>query len=978
MKRGLVRHSRYSPGNMDAESLTRLFVGREKMMDDVLERIIGSIGVDKERHYLLIVGPRGSGKTHFIALAYHRICAIAAEKGLRNDLEIAFLNEEEWGVASYLDFLVRVLRALASDSNDLQKQVANIYSKFATHPAEAESYAEIALTDFIGQKTLLLICENLLDLFEGLGDEGQKRWRALIQQTGTWTVLATTPALFAAVTLQTHPFYGFFTIRELRKLDYEGAHELLLKKAIHDHRDELARFIETPIGRARVRAIHHLAAGNHRAYVLLYDFLDKQSLDDLIQPFLDMVDDLTPYYQERMRRLSPAQRKILEYLCQNAEPTQVKEIAASCLMSHQTAAKQLGELMLSGFVKKSPFGRQTYCEIAEPLMRICIEVKDNRTEHFRLFVEFLRHWFSSREMERRVTFLEDSALSGVDRIHLEEALRCSKLHAKQPFLDSLRLEGGQCSRKGDYAGLAVVCQALVHEDGAPSDYYSHVYALRRNGRLNDALSVGLQALDKYPEDAGIRFGLAEVYGHLGQHAEALSQIDRALERDANNTRYRCFRGSALLMLERYPEAIAEAEALLRLDPAHLHSYEQIMQGLLLSGDLNRARQQADYLEKEHSDKAELLVSAARFYYWEKQFRRSLELLDKAVTLDHESSDARYARGLTHFELRNNAEARDDFQVVLTSEPKHIGALCRLGDTLMRLKDYRAAIDIARRLIEVDPNHRHTYFVLAHALIGLGSVQEGVDALRPLLACGKPSDLKMAADVAMDFAKREIALEMINRAKILAPEDPGVWEMQGLLEVRARTLDAARSTLAKALGLGLKSTALELALFKAESRSEPITLALNRLLTRREASIMVRRPRKFIGALADAFLTSVRQSGPIYLPDAMNMLRGYLSVYQDRGYLGEILTSFLARGVKHLKGSLEEWDTALNGLMDILSESKDCLIPLAVLSAAARYVATADERHLLQLPLEQRQLISAALTRSDLSLAMTKQSESIIS
>ena len=34
--------------------------------------------------------------------------------------------------------------------------------------------------------------------------------------------------------------------------------------------------------------------------------------------------------------------------------------------------------------------------ISDPLMRICIEVievKSNKTQYFRLFVEFLRHWF---------------------------------------------------------------------------------------------------------------------------------------------------------------------------------------------------------------------------------------------------------------------------------------------------------------------------------------------------------------------------------------------------------------------------------------------------------------------------------------------------------------------------------------------------------------------------------------------------------
>ena len=35
---------------------------------------------------------------------------------------------------------------------------------------------------------------------------------------------------------------------------------------------------------------------------------------DLIKPFMDMVDDLTPYYQDRMRQLPPTQRKIVEFL----------------------------------------------------------------------------------------------------------------------------------------------------------------------------------------------------------------------------------------------------------------------------------------------------------------------------------------------------------------------------------------------------------------------------------------------------------------------------------------------------------------------------------------------------------------------------------------------------------------------------------------------------------------------------------------
>ena len=407
MSKGFLSGSRYSPGNLDRESLETLFVGRRNVMDDVLTRATRSIETS-QKHYLLLVGPRGSGKTHFLALAHHRLMDYIEAVGAADRVAVARLKEEEWGVASYLDLMVRILRALANESPELEQGITDVYATFGKDPANAEALATRLLRGHTRGKTLLLLCENLVDLFDGLGDEGQKRWRAAMQQDGNWAVVATTPQLSPALTLQENPFFGFFTIRVLDRIDLDTGIELLAKKAIHEGKADLAEFLRTPIGRARVRAIQHLAAGNHRAYVVLCDFLDKESLDDLVGPFMHLIDDLTPHYQDRMRRLAPAQRKILEFLCRKGIPVTVKDIATPCLMSQQTAATQIGKLETAGFVARTRSGRNTFCELAEPLMRICIEVKNNNAGHFRLFVEFLRHWFTTRELQHgHSTFHDD-------------------------------------------------------------------------------------------------------------------------------------------------------------------------------------------------------------------------------------------------------------------------------------------------------------------------------------------------------------------------------------------------------------------------------------------------------------------------------------------------------------------------------------------------------------------------------------------
>jgi DNA-binding transcriptional ArsR family regulator len=123
---------------------------------------------------------------------------------------------------------------------------------------------------------------------------------------------------------------------------------------------ELEAFIRSAKGRARVRAVHHLAGGNHRVYMIFSQFLTRASLDDLVQPFMRMLDELTPYYQARMMWLSPQQRKIVEFLCDRRGAAPVKDIAQHGFMTQQTASSQLKDLREKGYVTASSIGRDAY------------------------------------------------------------------------------------------------------------------------------------------------------------------------------------------------------------------------------------------------------------------------------------------------------------------------------------------------------------------------------------------------------------------------------------------------------------------------------------------------------------------------------------------------------------------------------------------------------------------------------------------
>ena len=966
MRNGFLRGSRYSPGNMDRESLEALFVGRDNVMQSVLSRIMKSVR-STHKHYVLLVGPRGSGKTHLLALAYHLLMDRIASAKAHDKVAVALLNEEEWGVASFLDLVVRILNALADQAPELIADINDIYDRFSKDPAGAEAFAIARLRQHTHGKTLLLLCENLADLFDGLGKEGQQRWRAAIQEDGNWAIVASTPSLFAGVALQNNPFYGFFTIRALDKIDFDTGLDLLAKKAVHEGKTELADFLRQPLGRARVRAIHHLAAGNYRAYVVLFDFLDKESLDDLVRPFMEMVDDLTPYYQDRMRQLPPAQRKIVEFLCRQGTPATIKDISTPCLMSHQTAAKQIGELADAGFVTRTRTGRNTFCELSEPLMRICIEVKDNKTQHFRLFVEFLRHWFTNSELEKRHSEFECGSHRTEDRVHVAEAVRCSRADKHDPVLEAMNEEGIRAWEADDYASLAIIQEKLVRESGGTAlDYDVWLFALMETGETKIAIDVGHEAVAKHPDYAENHWSLAHALYDDVRFAEALVSIDRAITIDKDNAAYRCFRAEILQNLERFEDAIEEAQAVLNIEPGHWHSFEQMIDASVALGRPEDAQKYAQELVRCVPDSPDALLGAASFYFTQSQFDDALQVLGIVLDVDSDDYRACRMRGEILFQMEDYDGAVVDLQQFVSQQPESVPGHCRLVNSLLLSGQWQEAVNVAMRLIEIDPTHGHAHYVRGDALVELGRPADAVAAFDELLAIGDCHSLLLAASCVGKVGNHVAAHRYLDRVAALEPDNLRLWTERVRLHIDQRNFAAAAESAAKIEALPGKSLLGRLFMAQVRAATEPLTTALEVLGEAVEPREFESEEDQHIAAAVGILTNSLRSFGPQHLSEGLAKLRDLMAGQLEGGVIGRVLTDFLKENVADgFAGPLEEWEQALERIATNLADLSDCRIPVEMLRSAVTYTKTGDVRCSLSLPLEQRQLLESLLP-SDVS------------
>jgi len=385
----------YTPSVLAPETLKEMFVKREKLLTSLCRKHKESV-LTNDKYFSLLVGPRGMGKTHLISMLFNEL---KQDKALENNMLLTWLREEEWGISSYLDLLIQILRNISNEYNTVE--ATDIDTLYEKDSEDAEYTAEKLLESLLSKnKVLVLLAENLNFIFEGIGVDGQEKLRALIQNTGKISIAAATQSLFSSVTSRSKPFYGFFTVTHLEKFTLQDAIQLLINIAGRDDNTALVDVLNTQEGQARIRALHHLAGGNPRIYVLFSQFIQADTLDEFTGPMMKMLDELTPYYQAKMLELSAQQRKIIMFLCRESGAITVQTLAKKNHITQQTASSQLKKLKESGFVESAQYGRQSYYEIAEPLLRMVLSVKDNRGAPVRLAIDLIRHFFTVTELKQ--------------------------------------------------------------------------------------------------------------------------------------------------------------------------------------------------------------------------------------------------------------------------------------------------------------------------------------------------------------------------------------------------------------------------------------------------------------------------------------------------------------------------------------------------------------------------------------------------
>jgi tetratricopeptide (TPR) repeat protein/DNA-binding transcriptional ArsR family regulator len=662
--------STFTPSTMPPEVLEGMFVQREPLLQSIVQDLAAS--VDGVKKFLMLVGARGMGKTHFVSLVYHRL---KQQPELKGKLLIAWLREEEYGVNSWLYLIVEILRSLGLEGVKTEEQIARL----ANLPiGDAEYLADRILKEVIGDRTLLIITENIDKLLFGLGEKEQWKFRAFLQETNCCSILATTPKISQDTGRKEKPFFGFFTPIHLPIFTHVDAVAMLINIANLSGNSRLVKFLQTAEGQSRVRALHHLAGGNPRVYALFAQLITEETLEALLPAVLEMLDKLTPYYQSRVESLgqSDDQQKIVMYLTRETRAVTVKEITAQCFISSdRTTSNALKKLKDKGYVTSTQRGREVFYEISEVLMRLCLEMKNARSGDLKLCVDFLRIWYRPKERQELLDKLElDGKLEHAE--YFRKSLTDSGL---DPILLACQRDLRNSVDDGDADSALNVWRELVAVNHISEADDQRIIEMIDGGQLTEAIEA-IEALIT-SEELYLK-GLLLYASKKWQ--ESIEVFDIVVDIQPNKYKAWFQRGQSLYFLGKYTEEIESYDRGLKINPNHYETWNDRGVALDDLGKHQEAMYSYDHAIQINPDQANIWSNRGNSLNKLGKYEEAITNYDRALQINSDHADAWNNRGASLDSLGRYEEAIINYDRALQINSDHASARWSLNRSLNKL------------------------------------------------------------------------------------------------------------------------------------------------------------------------------------------------------------------------------------------------------------------------------------------------------
>ena len=306
---------KYNPGFLTDDEIVASFCVRTGEFEALLQCLRASTG--QSNAHALVIGPRGSGKTHLLL----RVAAeVRRDASLVGFYPIVFA-EESYEISTIGEFWLECLGRLAEQAPDDERADLRLSYDDLRSTGNDRDLADRCLgsvLDFADRhgKRVVLLVENLNMLFSDMVDpDAGWRLRHTLQTEPRIVLLGSATSRFEEIDHPDHALYDLFRVVTLRPLDTDAC--AALWRSVSG---------ETTATRT-VRPLQILTGGNPRLLAIIARFGAGQSFEELMNNLLDLIDDHTEYFKSHLETLPALERRVYLALARLWKPSTAREIA---------------------------------------------------------------------------------------------------------------------------------------------------------------------------------------------------------------------------------------------------------------------------------------------------------------------------------------------------------------------------------------------------------------------------------------------------------------------------------------------------------------------------------------------------------------------------------------------------------------------------------------------------------------------------
>jgi len=379
-----------NPAFLSQEELIQSFVVRQVDLDLIIETVKENTG--NSNQHILIIGPRGMGKTMLVlrAMAY-----IVNDKELNSQWYPIVFSEESYEVFTAAEFWLRAVFHLSNQTKD--ENLIQVHDGLKEEKDEKRLYerALACLLDFADQhkRRLLLVVENINMLMEDqIGADETWDIRHTLLNEPRIMLVGTAPSRFDEIGNAGKAMFDLFKIHHLEPLGTKDS------KLLWEH------LTGQEVEENKIRPIQILTGGNPRLQVIISSFAAGTSFRELMKQLTFLIDEYTTYFKSNIESLPSLERKVFVTLANIWEPAEAARVARDARINVNITSSLLKRLESRGSVSiTKSSGRKKSYQVTERLYNIyhLMRISGSQSNRVQAVADFMVIFYYSEELTNK-------------------------------------------------------------------------------------------------------------------------------------------------------------------------------------------------------------------------------------------------------------------------------------------------------------------------------------------------------------------------------------------------------------------------------------------------------------------------------------------------------------------------------------------------------------------------------------------------